>query len=119
VVESADRDGVFVADLSVESTGLSEANVIGFGWRAAAHDARLAGRDELTVLLVPQANGFRCNATTARSRPTVGLPTQPLDLPLTRRIALLQNREADPSAVPSLLAQPPQFRGCAGVISRT
>jgi hypothetical protein len=38
--------------LSAESTGLSEATVMGFGRRAAAHDARL-GRNELTLLLVP------------------------------------------------------------------
>jgi hypothetical protein len=68
VVEAADGDHVFVADLSAESTGLSDANVMGFGRRAAAHDARLS-RDELTVLLVPQANGFRCNATTAHTYP--------------------------------------------------
>ena len=57
MMEPADRDRVFIADLSAESTGLSKANVMGLGWRAAAHDARLS-RDELAVLLVAQANGF-------------------------------------------------------------
>jgi hypothetical protein len=51
MVQPADRDCVFIAHLSAERTGLSEPNVMGLGWRAAAHDARL-GRDELTVLLV-------------------------------------------------------------------
>jgi hypothetical protein len=41
--------------------GAEQPNVTGLGWRAAAHNARL-GRDELTVLLVAQANGFRRNA---------------------------------------------------------
>ena len=62
MVQPADWDCVFVADLSAESTGLSEPNVMGLGWRAAAHRAWL-GRDELAVLLVAQANGFRRNAT--------------------------------------------------------
>ena len=62
MMDPADRDRVFIADLSAESTGLSKPNVMGLGWRAAAHNARL-GRDELTVLLVAQANGLRRNAT--------------------------------------------------------
>jgi hypothetical protein len=62
MVKPADRDCVFIAHLSAESTGLSKPNVMGLGWRAAAHKARL-GRDELSVLLVAQANGFRRNAT--------------------------------------------------------
>ena len=36
--------------------------MVGLGRRAAAHDAWLSP-DELTVLLVAQANGFRRNAT--------------------------------------------------------
>ena len=62
MVQPADRDCVFVAHLSAESTGLSKPNVMGLGWRAAAHNA-LLGPDELAVLLVAQANGFRRNAT--------------------------------------------------------
>jgi hypothetical protein len=41
---------------------LSKANVVRFGRRAAADHARLR-RDEFSVLLVAQANGFRRNAT--------------------------------------------------------
>jgi hypothetical protein len=70
VVQPADRDCVFVAHLSAESAGLSKPNVLGFGRHGAAHDARLGG-DELTVFLISQANGFRRNATTARS-PSAG-----------------------------------------------
>src|SRR3984957_13592213 len=62
MMDPADRDRVFVADLSAESTGLSKPNVMGLGRRAAAHDARLRP-DERTVLLVAQANGLRRNAT--------------------------------------------------------
>jgi len=57
VVQPADRDCVFIAHLSAESTGLSKPNVMGLGWRTAAHNARLSP-DELAVLLVAQANGF-------------------------------------------------------------
>ena len=62
MVQPADRDCVFIADLSTERTGLRKPNVMGLGRRAAAHDAWLSP-DELTVLPVAQANGFRCNAT--------------------------------------------------------
>ncbi len=57
VVETADRDCVFVADLASKRPRLGEANVMGFRGRSAAHNARL-GSDELAVLLVAQANGF-------------------------------------------------------------
>jgi hypothetical protein len=62
MVQPADWDCVFIAHLSAESTGLSKPNVMGLGRRAAAHDAWL-GPDELTVLLVALADGFRRNAT--------------------------------------------------------
>ena len=62
MMEPADRDGVFVADLAAERVRLSKANVMGFGGRAAADDARLRG-DELAVLLVAQTNGLSDNAT--------------------------------------------------------
>ena len=61
-MDPADRDRVFVADLAAERAGLGEANVMRFGWRAAADDAGLCG-DELAVLLVAQADGLRRNAT--------------------------------------------------------
>ena len=63
-MEPADWDRVFVADLSAERARLGEANVMRLGRRAAADDAGLSG-DELAVLLVAQANGFRRNATAA------------------------------------------------------
>ena len=61
MMEPAERDGVFVADLPSERARLGEANVMGFGRRPAADDAGLRG-DELAVLLVAQA-------TIARSKP--------------------------------------------------
>ena len=67
MVQPADRDCVFIAHLSAESAGLSKPNVMGLGWRAAAYNARL-GRDEPTVLLIAQANGFRRNATAPGGR---------------------------------------------------
>ena len=65
MMEPADRDRVFVADLAAERAGLGEANVMGFGWRPAANDAGLGG-DELAMLLVAQANGLRRNASAWR-----------------------------------------------------
>src|ERR1700722_5215088 len=62
MVQPADWDCVFIAHLSAESTRLSKPNVMGLGRRAAAHDAWLSP-DELTVLPVAQADGFRRNAT--------------------------------------------------------
>ena len=64
MVQPADWDCIFIAHLSAESTGLSKPNVMGLGWRAAAHNARL-DRDELTVLLVAQANRLRGDAAAA------------------------------------------------------
>jgi hypothetical protein len=64
VVQPADRDRVFVADLTAERAGLGETNVVGFGRRAATNDAGLRG-DELAALLIAQANSFRCDATAA------------------------------------------------------
>jgi hypothetical protein len=62
MMDAADCDCVFIAHLSAESTGLSKPNVMGLGRRAAADDAWLSP-DELTVLPVAQANGFRRDAT--------------------------------------------------------
>ena len=61
MMDPANCDGVFVADLSAESARLRKANVMHFGGRAAAYDARLSG-DEFAVLLVAQTNGLRRNA---------------------------------------------------------
>ena len=61
-MESADGDRVLVADFSAQRAWLCEANVMRFGWRPTADDARLRG-DELAVLLIAQSNGFRCDAT--------------------------------------------------------
>jgi hypothetical protein len=66
-MESADWDGVFVADFSAERTRLGEANVMRLGGRPAADDTGLRG-DVLAVLLIAQANGFRRNATEANAR---------------------------------------------------
>ena len=62
MMEPADRDRVFVADLAAERARLGKADVMGFRGRAAADDARLRG-DELAVLFVAQANGLSDNAT--------------------------------------------------------
>jgi hypothetical protein len=61
VKEPADRDRIFIADLSAESARLREANVMRFGGLPAADDAGLRG-DELAVFLLAQAKGFRRNA---------------------------------------------------------
>jgi hypothetical protein len=53
MMEPADWDCVFVADLSAECARLGKANVVGFGGHPAADDAGLRG-DELAVFLVAQ-----------------------------------------------------------------
>jgi hypothetical protein len=63
-MEPADWDCIFVADLSAECARLGEADVMRFGGRPAADDAGLSC-DELAVLLVAQADGFRRNASAA------------------------------------------------------
>jgi hypothetical protein len=67
MMEPADGDGVFVADLAAERARLSETKVVRFARRAAAYDARL-GRDILAVLLVAETNGLPDNATPPRLR---------------------------------------------------
>ena len=62
VMEPADWDRVFVADLAAKRARLREANVVRFGGGPAANDAGLEG-DKLAVFLVAQTNGFRRNAT--------------------------------------------------------
>jgi len=51
MMEPADGDGVFVADLPAERARLGKANVMGFGRRTAADDTGLRG-DELAVVLI-------------------------------------------------------------------
>jgi hypothetical protein len=51
MMDTADGDRVFVADLAVERARLSKANVVRFGGRATTDDAWLRG-DESAVLLV-------------------------------------------------------------------
>ena len=51
MMEPADWDGVFVADLPVKRARLRKANVMGFGGGATADDAGLRG-NEFAVLLV-------------------------------------------------------------------
>jgi hypothetical protein len=91
MVQPADWDCVFIAHLSAESTGLSKPNVMGLGWRAAAHNARL-GRDELTVLLVAQANGFRRNATAPGASVVRGNWQRDYDCTFNRSDKWLPNR---------------------------
>ena len=43
MMDPADWDRIFVADLAVERTRLRKANVVRFGGRAAAGDAGLCG----------------------------------------------------------------------------
>ena len=62
MMEPADGNRIFVADLSAERARLGEANVVRFGGSPPADDAGLGG-DELAVLLIAQANGLRRNAT--------------------------------------------------------
>src|ERR1700677_3413037 len=62
MMDPADRDRVFVADLAVKRARLRKANVMRLGGRAAADDAGLRG-DEFAVLLVAQTDGLRRRAT--------------------------------------------------------
>ena len=64
VMEPADRDRVFVADLAPQRARLSEPKVMGFSRRPPADHARLRG-DVLAVLLVAQANCLGGDATAA------------------------------------------------------
>ena len=59
MMEPADGNRVFVADLSAERTKLGQAKVMGLRGCSAADYAGLCG-DEFAVLLVTQANGLRC-----------------------------------------------------------
>ena len=61
-MQPANRDRVFVADFAAKRARLGKANMMRLGRRAAADDARLGG-DELAVLLIAQADSFRCDAT--------------------------------------------------------
>ena len=61
MMDSADWDRVFVADLAAERSGLGETNVMRFGGRATADDAGLRG-DESAMLLVAQTDSLRRKA---------------------------------------------------------
>jgi hypothetical protein len=63
MVDAADWDRVFVADLATKRARLRESNVMRFGCCATAEETWLRG-DELAMLLVAQADGFRCSPTT-------------------------------------------------------
>ena len=58
MMDLADRDRVFVADLAAYRSGSGEADMMRLGGRATADDAGLRG-DTSAVLLVTEANGFR------------------------------------------------------------
>src|SRR5271167_5193098 len=64
VMEAADGDRVFVADLTAQGARLGEANVVRFAWRPAAHNAGLR-RDISAVLLVAKPDRFCGHATAA------------------------------------------------------
>ena len=66
MVEAADGNGVFVADLAAERTRLGEANVVRFARGPPAHDAGL-GCDIFAVLLVAKPDRFDGDA---RRRPS-------------------------------------------------
>jgi hypothetical protein len=67
MMEPADRDRVFVADLAAQRARLSEPKVMGFSRRSAADHAGLH-RDVRAVLLVAQANRLGGDAAAACSR---------------------------------------------------
>src|SRR5271166_2162591 len=62
MMQSTDLDSVIVADLAPNCARLGEANMARLARRAATDDARLSG-DELAVLLIAQADSFRCDPT--------------------------------------------------------
>jgi hypothetical protein len=110
-MDTADWDCVFVADLAVKRARLSKADVVRFGGRATADDARLA-RHELTVLLVAQTNGLRrhaassddCRCRSGRLRTAEGFAVllQVLDAGVIRdpraRLSFLDRRKPLPEA---------------------
>ena len=69
-MQTANRYGELVADLSPERTGLGKAQVMWIGWCAATHEARL-GRDEPAVLFVAQADGL-CRDVAAADVRSIG-----------------------------------------------
>ncbi len=93
MMEPAERDREFVADLAVQRARLREAKVMCFGGRAAADDAGLHG-DEFAVLLVAQTNGLGCDAAAAnngRCRSGRFGSVEGLALPLPKQIRDLAN----------------------------
>jgi hypothetical protein len=61
MVEPAERDGVFVADLAAKSPRLRKAKMVGFRWSSATDDAWLRG-DEFTMILVVKPDGLRSDS---------------------------------------------------------
>jgi len=61
-MEAADGNREFVADLAAERARLSEANLVRFAWRPAAHNAWL-GREIPTMLSVAKPNRLGGHAT--------------------------------------------------------
>ena len=129
MMKPADWDCVFVAHLSAERAGLSKANVMRFGRRAAANNAGLRG-DELAVLLIAQANGFRCNATApgasvirqnSRRDPTAsstvvanGFSTEGQDLLRRRMQSFLTNGRTPPRSLRAFHGNLPRQLGVGG-----
>jgi hypothetical protein len=71
MVEAADGNRVFVADLSSERAGLREAQMMRFSRRAAAYDARLS-HYEFAVLAIAKGDGLGHEAAeSARGFPPV------------------------------------------------
>jgi hypothetical protein len=59
MMEAADRDGIFVANLSAHCARLRKAKVMCLTGASTADNTGV-GRDELTVLLITQPNLFGC-----------------------------------------------------------
>jgi len=67
MMDPAEGDRIFVADLAAERSGLGEANVMPLR-RACGHRLRMVACDESAVLLVAQTNGLRCKAAASDDR---------------------------------------------------
>ena len=67
VMEPADWNRIFVADLSAKRTRLGEANMVRFAWRPAADDAGLR-RHIFAMLFVAQTNGLTSDCDSASTR---------------------------------------------------
>jgi hypothetical protein len=63
MMEAADRDGIFVTDLSAHCARLRKAKVMCLAGASTADNTGV-GRDELAVLLIAQPNWFGCRRPT-------------------------------------------------------